>query len=102
MGLPASIRVVEIQEIQTKDFFVIEKGQGINAIIDNLKIKITINFYLLKVKFLFESKNIIPGRYEIKPGMTYIELFEDIFEATYNNLDLQLLKALLQKCFKQA
>ncbi len=98
LGLPASIRVVEIQEIQTKDFFVIEKGQGINTIIDNLKNQNNNKFLsFLKVKFLFESKNIIPGRYEIKPGMTYIELFEDIFEGNLQQFRFTIIEGTVAK-----
>ena len=81
LGLPASIRLIEIQKIPTGNNLIVEKGQGINSIIDSLKNQNNNNFLtILKLKYLFESTNIIPGRYEIKPSMTYVELMEDIFE----------------------
>ena len=81
LGVPASIRLVEIQRIPTGDYLIVEKGQGINSIVDNLKNQNNNKFLtILKVKYLLKSTKIIPGRYEIKPRMTYVELLEDIFE----------------------
>ena len=84
LGLPASIRLIEIQKIPTGNNLIVEKGQGINSIIDSLKNQNNNNFLtILKLKYLFESTNIIPGRYEIKPSMTYVEFMEDIFDGNF-------------------
>ena len=98
LGLPASIRLIEIQKIQTGDYLIIEKGQGINSIIDNLKNQRNNKFLkILKVKYLFGSANIIPGRYEIKPNMTYVELFEDVFKGNLQQFRFTIIEGTVAK-----
>ena len=98
LGLPASIRLIEIQKIPTGNNLIVEKGQGINSIIDSLKNQNNNNFLtILKLKYLFESTNIIPGRYEIKPSMTYVELMEDIFEGNLQQFRFTIIEGTVAK-----
>ena len=98
LGLPASIRLVEIQKIPTGNNLIVEKGHGINSIIDSLKNRNNNKFLtILKLKYLFESTNIIPGRYEIKPSMTYVELIEDIFEGNLQQFRFTIIEGTVAK-----
>ena len=98
LGLPSSIRFVEIQKIQTGNYLIVEEGQGINLIIDNLKNQNNNQFLtILKVKYLFKTINIVPGRYEIKPSMTYVELFEDILEGNLQQFRFTIIEGTVAK-----
>ena len=98
LGFPASIRLIEIQKISTGDNLIIEKGQGINSIIDSLINQNNNKFLtILKLKYLFDSTNIIPGRYEIKPSMTYVELMENIFEGNLQQFRFTIIEGTVAK-----
>lgn len=98
LGLPASVRLVEIQKIPTGNYLIIEKGQGINSIIDSLKNQKNNKFLtILKLKYLFGPINIIPGRYEIKPDMSYVELFEDIIEGNLQHFRFTIIEGTVAK-----
>ena len=98
LGLPSSIRFVEIQKIQTGNYLIVEEGQGINLIIDNLKNQNNNQFLtILKVKYLFKTINIVPGRYEIKPSMSYVELFEDILEGNLQQFRFTIIEGTVAK-----
>ena len=98
LGLPSSIRFVEIQKIQTGNYLIVEEGQGINLIIDNLKNQNNNQFLtILKVKYLFKTIKIVPGRYEIKPSMTYVELFEDILEGNLQQFRFTIIEGTVAK-----
>ena len=98
LGLPSSIRFVEIQKIQTGNYLIVEEGQGINLIIDNLKNQNNNQFLtILKVKYLFKTINIVPGRYEIKPSMSYVELFEDILEGNLQQFRFTIIEGKVAK-----